>query len=281
LSATSDSEGIFFELDRFERTADDRLELSGRWYGVRGRRFVRPTLTLMAGEEEVRALADLEHKPWAAQDGADWNAAFTCEAAEVADALLAVAPDIAVKLPSPGANGASPQRLNAVPKPRRRRSRAKSAKSAQTAEAPPAKPRPSARQQQLERLRQEVRALREQLDQSQAETEEVKAALARRSSTVQELREALTEREAALEQREAELADREAALEQRDVELEERTHALSPAVLARARDPRLAVRMESPARHPRNDATVWFQRVFAVVVLLVPVLAVLVLTKAI
>ena len=36
---------IFFELDRFEFTDGDRIALSGRWFGVRGRRFVRPTLT--------------------------------------------------------------------------------------------------------------------------------------------------------------------------------------------------------------------------------------------
>ena len=46
--------GVGFELDRFEMAADDRLEVNGRWFGVRGRRFIRPSLTLVAGEEQRR-----------------------------------------------------------------------------------------------------------------------------------------------------------------------------------------------------------------------------------
>ena len=32
-------EEVSFELERFEWTADDRLEVVGRWNGVRGRRI--------------------------------------------------------------------------------------------------------------------------------------------------------------------------------------------------------------------------------------------------
>ena len=32
-----------FELERFEWTADERIEVEGRWLGVRGRRFMRPS----------------------------------------------------------------------------------------------------------------------------------------------------------------------------------------------------------------------------------------------
>ena len=35
-----------FELDRFQWAGEDRLEVEGRWFGVRGRRFVRPVLTV-------------------------------------------------------------------------------------------------------------------------------------------------------------------------------------------------------------------------------------------
>ena len=63
---------IFFELDRFELGEGDRLELSGRWFGVRGRRFVRPTLAQISEVGPARALADHEHKPWAAEDGEWW-----------------------------------------------------------------------------------------------------------------------------------------------------------------------------------------------------------------
>jgi hypothetical protein len=94
---------ISFELERFERV-DGRLELRGRWFGVRGMRFVRPTLTLTFDDDSSsRALADLEHKPWAPFDGEPWQAAFHCPAdAAVLDAELAVAPGIELTLPAPG-----------------------------------------------------------------------------------------------------------------------------------------------------------------------------------
>jgi len=92
-----------FELDRFEWTAPDRLEVSGRWFGVRGRRFVRPTLDVEGAGDQRRLLAVLDHKPWAAEDGQPWIAAFRWEGGEVelSGAELAVAPDIAVALASP------------------------------------------------------------------------------------------------------------------------------------------------------------------------------------
>src|SRR5581483_286809 len=76
--------------------------LGGRWYGVRGRRFVRPTLTARVGGEDHRSLAVLDHKPWSADDGELWLAAFPLErdGAELTSVELAVAPDIAVPLPA-------------------------------------------------------------------------------------------------------------------------------------------------------------------------------------
>ena len=69
---------VDFELERFERTGADRIEIAGRWYGLRGRRFVRPVLNLQTGGgSRRRAIALLEHKPWAADDGETWLAAFT------------------------------------------------------------------------------------------------------------------------------------------------------------------------------------------------------------
>lgn len=79
----------------------------GRWYGVRGRRFVRPALILSRGEGtgETRALADLDHKPWAADDGAQWLAEFPVQMGlkEATSIELSVAPDITVALARPGA----------------------------------------------------------------------------------------------------------------------------------------------------------------------------------
>ena len=49
-----------FDLERLE-AGDDAIVVKGRWSGVRGMRFVRPTLTIGSR----RLLATLEHKPWA------------------------------------------------------------------------------------------------------------------------------------------------------------------------------------------------------------------------
>ena len=68
---------LAFELERFEWTAADRLEVSGRWFGVRGRRFVRPTLHLRVDGRRRRLIAVLDHKPWAADTEDLWTAAFT------------------------------------------------------------------------------------------------------------------------------------------------------------------------------------------------------------
>jgi hypothetical protein len=84
------SSEVDFELERFERTAEDRIEISGRWFGLRGRRFVRPVLNLNAGGSRRRAIALLEHKPWAADDGEPWIAAFhwPADAGEIVRAEL-------------------------------------------------------------------------------------------------------------------------------------------------------------------------------------------------
>src|SRR5690349_9369406 len=95
---------VVFELDRFERVGDDCYTVQGRWSGVRGRRFIRPTLTVLAGGQRVRLLADLVHKPWAPEDGEPWEAAFPAGQVhgEVEEAELAVSPDLLLTLPGPG-----------------------------------------------------------------------------------------------------------------------------------------------------------------------------------
>jgi hypothetical protein len=113
--AVTDDE-IFFELERFE-PCDGRLTLSGRWFGVRGRRFVRPTLTLAIDGERARALADLDDKPWAAEDGEPWQASFPWgKTGRVEEPELSVAPDITIELPAPGAKRSRSQRLAAQPR---------------------------------------------------------------------------------------------------------------------------------------------------------------------
>jgi hypothetical protein len=84
--------------------------VAGRWFGVRGRRFVRPTLTLLNKGAAVRSLADLEHKPWAAVDGEVWIAAFSVDEGldDAREIELSVAPDIVVELRPRGKKLARP-----------------------------------------------------------------------------------------------------------------------------------------------------------------------------
>jgi hypothetical protein len=109
---------VAFELDRFELVGGDRCELEGRWFGVRGRRFMRPSLTVMADGQANRLLADLEHKPWPTEDGQPWVAAFpwTLDGAELLESELTVSPDITVVLPAPGSRRTS--RKTQVARPR-------------------------------------------------------------------------------------------------------------------------------------------------------------------
>src|SRR3954466_8353831 len=99
-----DVDQLAFELERFERTDDDRFEVTGRWFGVRGQRFVRPTLHLREGTRRPRLIAVLDHKPWAPDTGAPWIAAFSLkgEVDGVTAARLEVTPEIILDLPLPG-----------------------------------------------------------------------------------------------------------------------------------------------------------------------------------
>lgn len=92
-----------FVVERFG-PAGDRLEVAGHWHGLRGRRFVRPVLWLHRGEARRRLVAVLDHKPWAADDGDPWLAAFAWEggALEFDRAELEVGRELVVELPLPG-----------------------------------------------------------------------------------------------------------------------------------------------------------------------------------
>jgi hypothetical protein len=95
-----DGARVAFELDRFELAGGDRLEVTGRWFGVRGLRFVRPSLTVQTADGERNLLALLEHKPWAAEEGESWVAAFPWEgdSPDPSEAELSVAPSVVVAL---------------------------------------------------------------------------------------------------------------------------------------------------------------------------------------
>src|SRR3954454_18148970 len=95
---------LAFEVERFEWQGDDRLEVSGRWFGVDGRRFVRPTLHVRTDGRRRRLLAVLDHKPWSPDDHGTWIAASPGRGPpeEITAARLEVGPDIVLDLPAPG-----------------------------------------------------------------------------------------------------------------------------------------------------------------------------------
>lgn len=114
--------GVSFELERLDLEGDE-LVVAGHWSGVRGLRFVRPTLVA----DDRRILATLEHKPWAPSLDHTWVAAFPWGRDEIdPDQLaLAVTPQVIVSLgvaqpapnPEPALAG-PPAPAQPVPAPR-------------------------------------------------------------------------------------------------------------------------------------------------------------------
>jgi hypothetical protein len=192
-------------VERLAATEAGQVEVFGRWFGVRGRRFVRPTLTLTPadGGPPRRWLADLAHKPWAAQDGEPWMSAFPVDVElDSASAIeLSVAPDIEIMLRAPegatGAAAASPVAAQARspiakqdPRGRRPSARAQDLERLST--------RLSAAQAALERERERRTAVDEALEEQRAESRRLSAELGRAraeldlASTVQRESEAMS-----------------------------------------------------------------------------------------
>src|SRR4051794_24237374 len=97
-------EEVTFDVERFDWVDDSRLEVVGRWSGVRGLRFVRRFLPGPLAGRRRRLVALLEHKPWVASDGEQWVAAFAWEGHReaVGPAQLGVGTSLVVDLPAPG-----------------------------------------------------------------------------------------------------------------------------------------------------------------------------------
>ena len=209
--------GLTFEVDRFDWTAPDRIEVIGRWYGLRGHRFMRPVLDVSAGDDQRRLLALLEHKPWAAEEGEEWVAAFPWkgEPLDFDDAELALAPSIAVELDPPRAPGGKKR---------------KAAPDAKRTQAAPA--RPDGRT--LDRLERELAAAQEDREQLRAEVSLLEGRLAaeRDAAERREAHRATREERAAAEERDEAIAERDAARAERDearqaaLEARERLQAL-------------------------------------------------------
>jgi hypothetical protein len=113
-AAASPQDDVTFEIERLE-ISDGCLVISGHWSGVRGMRFVRPTL--VAGGRRV--LATLEHKPWTPAPGRAWTAAFPWKDGDLdlEGLSLAVAPSVAVTLDSGSSATEQTQTPNADPEP--------------------------------------------------------------------------------------------------------------------------------------------------------------------
>ncbi len=100
--------GVTFELQRLELKGDT-LVVGGFWSGVRGLRFVRPTLLV----DDRRILATLEHKPWIPAEDAPWIAAFPWDGDDVDAGGLALAIGSTVTVPL----GGTPLTLPEPPEP--------------------------------------------------------------------------------------------------------------------------------------------------------------------
>lgn len=265
---------VGFELDRFE-DSDGRLIVEGRWFGVRGRRFIRPTLTFGG---HSRLLADLVDKPWTAEDGRSWRASFALDEqldGELPEAELAVGPDLAVTL-SP------PQRGKANRDRRRRSERVSAGRSAKQPSSPSAE-RPETELARVrsdrERLRLEHRqlatdrkALQGELEVAAAETDRLRARLRHTEQELADVRVAHERLQANLERTHAALdsaredlaragaqannatAARDAAMVQRDSAVAE--HEGASRALDQARRELAAALAERDAAVAERDALV-------------------------
>jgi hypothetical protein len=111
---TTAADAAVLEIERFEWAGPDRIEIVGYWSGLRGRRFMRPTLVLRGeGAESKRLLAVLDHKPWAADDSEQWIAAFPWdgEIVKFDSAEMNVGSGIDLELPPPRMRPGKPRRF--------------------------------------------------------------------------------------------------------------------------------------------------------------------------
>ena len=266
------SNGVSFEVESFEWVDTDRLQVTGRWYGLRGHRFVRPVLVVQAGDEQRRMLAMLEHKPWAADDGEEWTAAFPWEGApvELTAAELAVAPSLAVDLPVPHVPGGR-RKAPAPPDgplPARR---------GPAEPAPDPEPEPSAPAGATARegtSPEEVAALRAQLASEQAsvrrlaaQLEEAHQGLAAARGTADDHDALARERDAALAERDEARArtnlDHDAIVEERDTAVHERSSSARPRSPSATRRSPSAIARTRPIAPPcatsRRSSSAWWR----------------------
>jgi hypothetical protein len=265
---------VTFDVERFEWKAPGRLEVVGRWFGLRGQRFLRPTLDVEVDGDSRRLLALLDHKPWVAAEGGEWVAAFQWEGDPVdfTGAELAVGPDLAVELPPPGVPAAAAKRKQervaerreaAPPRVQRLKNELAAAqaqierltteldreRAARTTDSMDMNGRLTAERQAVRKLGGELRAAREQLSASETTAarqlqqlrqleRELGAARSAREAAVEEAERLVRELETARRLQAAAEHEREAAIRARDRARQERNAWLSRARAAQTEPPR-------------------------------------------
>jgi hypothetical protein len=230
--------GVVFDVERAD-VDGDHFVVRGHWSGVRGMRFMRPTLVV--GGRPL--LATLEHKPWAPESD-PWVAAFPWPGgkADLKTMALAVAPSVTVAL-VPG--GKVPAGKPAAKKP---------------AAAPAPEPAQDGDRRRLDRLQTEVGFLREQIEDLATERDALRAERDALQTDRDAVRTTASDAEAAGrrleravtdERRSAETAreEREAAERERRRLQAQRDEAVAAvAQLEGARDEALAQRAEAQAQ---------------------------------
>jgi hypothetical protein len=233
--------GVTFEVERLEHE-DGELVVSGHWSGLRGVRFVRPTLVI--GDRHV--LATLEHKPWAPRADRAWTAAFPWTGAtpDAGELELAVAPSVSVQLgpprddaepmlmlvavdPEPDAE--SPPPAPAAP-PRAESPREEPPRPVDSAPAATDRMRVGLLEQELEAAVAERDDLRRKLDEAQQLVDAAEAGRAALDASVRRERRAADaageSRDELVRARAAADRDRDNALAQRDEAVQDREAAV-------------------------------------------------------
>ena len=203
-----------FQLERFE-VVEGRLEVQGRWFGVRGMRFVRPSLTVRTDDGERHLLALLDHKPWAAEEGVTWTAVFPWDGGPVAprQAELAVAPSVVVPLEA--AERRRPTLHERLAAERRKVARLEDEVAWLRREHAELSARHRRAVDERNRMRSDRDALAEQVEATRIEHAETRSALqAERDDARREASRLAAERDDALRERDAARADRVPAVAQ-------------------------------------------------------------------
>ena len=294
MTTTTEGTGVTFRLERFEVTGN-RLVVEGRWFGVRGLRFVRPSLILHADDGNRSLLALLEHKPWAAEEGLPWTAVFPWDGgkADPRQAELAVAPSVVVSLEPSGRRTPTPHEVLAAEK--RKVARLESEVAWLRQEHAEFDERLARATAERNRAVADRDAIAESAERDRVAGAEARSALAAERDAARRERETVArERDDALRERDAARADRVPALAERDA-ARARTAALAERDAARA----LALGERSEVRGGADSTLVdmehrprspivplgrrahWGARVLAVAAILVLIAAVIVLLRVV